>query len=112
MTHPGHGQALPVDARPTPIKFPSGNNLGNRRQPFDATFGKYPTTAVTFHRLGVPVTVPSQPAITTFVDSGPNAYWSSGNPLGSVQVPGSGAKIQVLTELRGAFPVMLVKVSF
>ena len=33
------GLVLPVDARPVPITFPSGALLGNRRQPFDATFG-------------------------------------------------------------------------
>jgi immune inhibitor A len=48
--HPGGGLVLPVDARPTPIVFPGGALLSNRRQPFDATFGKQATDAVTFHR--------------------------------------------------------------
>ena len=51
--HPGHGQVLPVDARPTPVKFRDGSLLGNRRQPFDATFGQERTDAVTFHLNGV-----------------------------------------------------------
>ena len=56
-THPGGGQALPVDARPAPVKFPTGQLLGNRRQPWDATFGQEKTDQVTFHRNGVPVTI-------------------------------------------------------
>ena len=42
--------------------------LGNRRQPFDATFGQEATDAVTFHRNGVPTTVPSRAGIPTFDD--------------------------------------------
>jgi immune inhibitor A len=38
------GFVLPVDARPAPIKFPTGAPLGNRRQPFDASFGQEATT--------------------------------------------------------------------
>ena len=49
--HPGHGQALPVDARPAPFYF-AGTTAkpGNRRQPFDATFGLQPTDNVCLHR--------------------------------------------------------------
>ncbi|MCG7322738.1 immune inhibitor A domain-containing protein [Arsenicicoccus bolidensis] len=93
--HPGGGQVLPVDARPTPIRFPDGALLGNRRQPFDATFGLQATDPVTFHRNGVPVTVPSQPAIRTFDDSDPNRYWSAANPWSSTKVAGAGVKITV-----------------
>ena len=57
--HPGHGQVLPVDAHYLPIKFPNGTLLGNRRQPFDATFGQEKTDAVTFHLNGVATTVKS-----------------------------------------------------
>jgi immune inhibitor A len=37
--HPGHGLALPVDARPAPFAYDNGARPSNRRQPFDATFG-------------------------------------------------------------------------
>ncbi len=93
--HPGHGQVLPVDARPAPVTFPSGALLGNRRQPFDATFGQEKTDKVTFHRNGVPVTVPSQKAIPTFTDLNPKKYWTADNPWASVQVAGTGTSITV-----------------
>ena len=52
--HPGGGEVLPVDARPAPVMLLNGGALlGNRRQPFDATFGQEATDAVTFHRNGV-----------------------------------------------------------
>ncbi len=109
--HHGGGLALPVDARPTPIVFQDGVRLGNRRQPFDATFGLQKTDAVTFHRNGVPLTVASQPAIPTFDDSDPNRYWSAANPWNSVKVAGDGVKISVWLELTGALPVMLLQVK-
>lgn len=73
-----------------------GFMLGNRRQPFDATFGQEATDAVTFHRLGVATVVPSQPAIATFNDTDPNLYWSALNPMASTKVAGTGTKITVM----------------
>ncbi|WP_256842600.1 immune inhibitor A domain-containing protein [Ornithinimicrobium cryptoxanthini] len=93
--HPGGGLVLPVDARPAPIVFPDGSLLSNRRQVFDATFGLEATDAVTFHRNGSPVSVPSQPAVAVFDDSDPNRYWSQANPESSVKVAGSGTKLTV-----------------
>ncbi|HET7761238.1 MAG TPA: M6 family metalloprotease domain-containing protein, partial [Phycicoccus sp.] len=93
--HPGGGLILPVDARPAPVTFPDGSMLANRRQPFDATFGTEKTDAVTFHRNGVPVTVPSTKGIPTFDDRNPNGYWTADNPWGSTKVAGSGTSITV-----------------
>ena len=98
--HPGAGLILPVDARPKAIKFPgtpggSAVLLGNRRQPFDATFGLERTDPVTFHRNGYGVYVKSSPAIPTFDDSNPLAYWDSSNPQGSTAVAGAGVKMTV-----------------
>ena len=111
ITHPGAGLVLPVDARPTPIKFPSGTLLSNRRQPFDATFGQEATDAVTFHLNGVPVTVPSSAGIPTFDDTDPNRYWSSGNPRGSVKVAGTGTSMTV-TNTRDGGNELQVHVAF
>ena len=97
ISHPGCGQALPVDARPAPVMFDGGFLLGNRRQSFDATFGQEATDAVTFHRNGVPSLVASQPAIPTFDDTDPNRYWSSLNPKASTRVAGSGTRLSVLS---------------
>jgi len=95
ISHPGHGLDLPVDARPKPIKFSDGTLLGNRRQPFDATFGPEKTDAVTFYRLGEAVHVPSQKPIMVFDDSQPKRYWDEDNPWNSVQVAGTGTRIEI-----------------
>ncbi|MDC5698761.1 immune inhibitor A [Intrasporangium calvum] len=99
-THPGGGQALPVDARPAPVMLDNGNGgtvrLGNRRQPFDATFGLEATDAVTFHYNGVPTSVPSAAAIPTFDDSVVDRYWDARNPWASTKVAGSGTTMTVV----------------
>jgi immune inhibitor A len=94
--HPGSGQSLPVDARPTPVRFYDGTLLGNRRQPFDATFGREKTDAVTFHKDGIATVVPKQAAIPTFDDAYPTKYWTADNPKNSVKVAGSGMKATVV----------------
>jgi immune inhibitor A len=109
--HPGHGQVLPVDARYLPIKFPNGTLLGNRRQPFDATFGQEKTDAVTFHLNGVATKVPSSKAIPTFYDLDKKKYWTADNPQNSVQVAGSGTRITVAETSNNAQD-MLLKVRF
>ena len=102
---------MPVDARPAPIIYSDGGLLGNRRQPFDATFGTQKTDAVTFHRTtGATVTVPSSPVIRVFDDSDPNRYYSTGNPLGSVKVAGDGVTIKVVIENSVLVPFMIVQV--
>ncbi len=103
--HPGAGEVLPVDARPAPIMLNNANGtrtmLGNRRQPFDATFGQERTDAVTFHRNGVATKVPSQPAIPTFDDRDPNRYWTADNPWASTKVAGSGTTMTVSKTRQG-----------
>ncbi len=110
-THPGGGEALPVDARPAPVVLDGGVKLGNRRQPFDATFGLEKTDAVTFHRNGVPTQVPSQDAMPVFDDSDKNRYWDSTNPWSSVKVAGSGTVLKVNKSEDGG-NVLQVQVSF
>ena len=109
--HPGGGEVLPVDARPAPVRFYDGTKLGNRRQPFDATFGLEKTDAVTFHKNGIATEVPSRPAIPTFDDSNPNAYWDSTNPWSSTKVAGSGTVMKVNKSENGGSELQ-VQVSF
>ena len=111
ISHPGCGQTLPVDARPAPVMLDATHMLGNRRQPFDATFGQEATDAVTFHRNGVATVVASQPAIPTFDDTVVNRYWSSLNPMASTKVAGTGTSISVVdTSKQG--DQMIVNVAF
>ncbi|WP_244872422.1 immune inhibitor A domain-containing protein [Catellatospora sp. TT07R-123] len=107
----GHGLALPIDARPAPLTFSDGSLLGNRRQPFDATFGLQSTDAVTLHRGDMTLNIPSRPGIPTFDDSDPNRYWSAANPWNSAKVAGDGVKITMWLEIPGSLPVVLLQVK-
>jgi immune inhibitor A len=109
--HPGHGQVLPVDARPAPVLFYDRTRLGNRRQPFDATFGQEATDAVTFHKNGIATEVPSSAGIPTFDDSNPNRYWTAANPQNSVKVAGEGVRMTVAKTDDGGNELQ-VKVTF
>ena len=84
--------------------------LGNRRQPFDATFGQEATDAVTFHRNGVATTVPSSAGIPTFDDSVVDRYWL-GEPENSTKVAGSGTSMTVAKTADGGNELQ-VKVRF
>jgi len=111
-THPGHGLALPVDARPDPIVYSDGVMLGNRRQPFDATFGLEAIDPVVFHRevqqgkgksqeiieLTAEAAPETRNPIPTFDDTDRETYWSADNPWSSTRVAGVGVVISVLSQ--------------
>jgi immune inhibitor A len=117
IEHPGHGQALPVDARPEPFTYPDGTKPGNRRQPFDATFGLQATDEVCLHKevlVGSGANASVQPreacarsdaGIPTFDDSVKDRYWSGKNPLSSTYVAGHGVKATVTSESGGVLTV-------
>ncbi|HEX8079924.1 MAG TPA: immune inhibitor A domain-containing protein [Jatrophihabitans sp.] len=114
IDHQGRGLALPVDARPAPFTYPDGSMPGNRRQPFDATFGLQATDAVALHKevmVGKTVQTqtapaPSNPGIATFNDSVADRYWSSANPLSSALVAGHGVTVTVTSQVtNGALTV-------
>ena len=50
---------------------------------------------MTFHRNGVPTTVPRSAGIPTFDDTDPNRYWIAANPKNSTKVAGSGTSMTV-----------------
>ena len=104
---PGHGAALPVDARPKAFRYPDGTAPSNRRQPFDATFGLNPVPETCLHKQvltgkgkaqavqTVAACAPASAAIPTFDDSDPDAYYDPSNPQGSTKVAGAGVKATV-----------------
>lgn len=109
--HAGEGQALPIDARPTPITVSDGYQLRNRQQVFDATFGIKPTDEVVFHHNGTPKLVGERPGVATFNDADPNRYFSEKNPGGTTKTAGSGTKITVLRSMKGGKQLQL-RISF
>lgn len=108
--HPGHGQAMPVDARPEPFSYADGTRPSNRRQPFDATFGLSSVPETCLHKQvlsgrGANQTIetmeacaPASAAIPSFRDTGENAYWTAANPQGSTKLPGSGVSATVTAQ--------------
>ena len=85
-----------------------------RLQSFDSTFGLQRTDATTFHKNGVPTSIPSRPAVPVFNDL--QSYWTAndGHVHGdepdhyqpgwsSVDVPKSGTQIRVKSETPGGF---------
>lgn len=111
-THPGHGLALPVDARPEPMTWEDGTMPTNRRQPFDAAFGLKAVPKTCLHKQvkadnnkgykTLKACAPASPGKPTFHDSGENAYWDAENPWGSTKLPGSGVTAQVVDQ-KGKF---------
>ena len=124
--HVGYGQALPVDARPKPLVYRTSDGTivgkpGNRRQPFDATFGLEsvnmditPETtdddggclhtlvtigngknAVEEYARACPTETDARP---TFDDSLVDRYWSKDNPLSSTKVAGHGVTATVVAK--------------
>lgn len=106
--HPGEGLVLPVDAHPVPLKRADGAIWRNRIQTYDATFGLWPTDALTLHFNSAPNSIPSLPAVPVFNDL--NTYWYAENPSNSVIVPKTGTTIEVKNvNAQGSFMEVLVK---
>jgi M6 family metalloprotease-like protein len=117
-TTPGRGLILPVDAHPKALKFDDGFVARNRIQTYDATFGLERTDAISLQREAVGadgsvgtfrLNVPSQSAVPMFDDTDPLAYWDAENPMGSVQVAGTGTTIRVVQSNRNG--IMTVEVN-
>ena len=99
-SHPGTGRILPVDARPTALKWSDGVVARNRIQSFDSTFGVSPTDPISLHRETASglttLEVPAQAPVSVFDDSEPGRYYDATNPMGSVKVAGVGVTIKVV----------------
>jgi hypothetical protein len=78
--HPGGGQILVVDSHPAPNVSPDGKGcLRERGQTWDSSFG-FEAHSVTLHEYQgsgnqLREAVDNAPAVSSFVDSGANAYW-------------------------------------
>ncbi|GAB2498287.1 immune inhibitor A [Promicromonospora xylanilytica] len=101
--HPGGGQALPVDARPTSLTWSDGSIARNRIQSFDSTFGLQKTDALSLHREVSETEMTrlfasKQRPVRTFDDSDPERYYDPANPGHSVKVGGTGTTIKVLSQ--------------
>jgi immune inhibitor A len=125
--HPGHGLILPVDSHPKALKWSdTGDVLRNRYQPYDASFGKQRTDAVTWHQeycgdsaddttegcQNVKVQTahaPSQPGVPVFDDSDPMRYYDADNPQGSVIVGGTGVKLKVINSNKNGMMTVHVR---
>jgi bacillopeptidase F (M6 metalloprotease family) len=98
--HPGAGRVLPVDARPTALRWSDGTVARNRIQSFDSTFGVERTDPISLHRetaAGMTtLNVPAQAPVPVFDDSDPLRYYDAANPMGSVKVAGAGVTIKVV----------------
>ncbi|SCE83738.1 immune inhibitor A [Micromonospora coriariae] len=109
--HPGFGLNLPVDVRPGAITVKGQGTITNRRNGYDGTFSQYAKPAQTFHLNGVAVTVPKLKANRVFDDSAVNRYWTAGNEQNSVQVAGSGTRIEIVKQGKKPTDEMVVRIS-
>jgi immune inhibitor A len=98
--HPGEGQILVVDSHPAPNVSPDGRGyLRERWQTWDSTFG-FKSHQITLHEYQGNVLrerTYNAPAVSTFFDSNPTAYYDSRIPYNSVKTAGSGLKITLLS---------------
>ncbi len=106
--HPGGGLILPIDAHPNMLRRPNGTVWPARVQAFDSTFSFEPTDAITLHRDGVPVSIPSQAGVPVFDDK--NQYWNPLTPLAGVKNPNSGTQIRIKSiSAQGSFMQVQIK---
>ncbi|WP_407939747.1 Ig-like domain repeat protein [Nocardioides anomalus] len=113
ITHPGGGQALPVDANAKYGYWMNGANpgpgttkyAGSKLQAYDATFDVDQTDALSLKREDATngtqsYDAPARPGISVFNDTDPNAYYDATDARTkwySTQVAGVGAQIQVVS---------------
>ncbi len=112
---PGHGEALPVDARPKPMKYSDGTMPTNRRQPWDAAFGLAKVKRTCLHKQipfdnrngykRLEACTTASPGLATFNDSDPDRYWSAANPQNSTLVSGLGVRATVVEDRKGHLEV-------
>ena len=118
-THVGEGYAMVVDARPNTLTYSDGTSPSNRREPFDAVFGREAMDEVCLHKevatkakgsttistLAACNDAKTRAAMPTFDDSNPLAYYSADAPQNSVKVVGAGVTATVTAGTTGSLTV-------
>ncbi|WP_041546783.1 MULTISPECIES: immune inhibitor A domain-containing protein [unclassified Nocardioides] len=84
--HPGHGEVLPVDARPTFQHAFDGSILRPKVLTADSTFSRRPSPSQKLHYRGHAYTLKSQSAVPLFDDT--LDWWFGGDEHGSGDHPG------------------------
>lgn len=114
-THPGEAYAMPVDARPKPVRFSDGSMARNRIQAYDATFGWGKTNRLKLSRqvaagegwATVKLKEAPRKRVAKFTDANPNRYYNAANPTGSVKVAGVGVEAWVTKQKKGKIKVFV-----
>ena len=115
--HPGSGYALPVDATPNSFTYSDGTSPTNRREPFDATFGRDVIDRTCLHKqVAADSTLETcsggVPQQATFDDTLVSQYYDGvNNPQNSVKVAGAGVKATV-TSVDNRTRNMVVDVTY
>ncbi|MGW6456995.1 immune inhibitor A domain-containing protein [Streptomyces sp. NPDC055078] len=97
--HPGHGQVLPIDANPAPLKWADGTLMRSRIQSFDSTFSLRPYDGLTLHRADAPTRIKAKRGNPVF-DDRKGVYWYPETPTAGVKVTDTNTKISVVRESR------------
>jgi immune inhibitor A len=102
---------MPIDAHPATNVRPDGRTIWSSRwQTWDATFG-VDTQSVTLSQVINPSRTLRKtytaPAVSSFFDASPTAYYNAALPYNSVKTAGSGVKIDItgVSADRGSYQV-------
>lgn len=119
--HPGGGELLPVDARPSFQHMPDGSILRTKLLTADSTFSLQASKSQKLWHLGERITLKGQPAVPLFDDT--MDWWFAGDEHGSgdhpgfyepewysVDVPKTGTTVRVVKVAKKS-KVMTVKVG-
>ncbi|MGW0841391.1 immune inhibitor A domain-containing protein [Streptomyces sp. NPDC002787] len=97
--HPGSGLVLPVDSRPTALKWADGTVMRSRIQSYDSPFSLYRTDGLKLHKADVLTRIPSSKGVSTFNDH-TSTYYDEATPLAGVKITDTNTKIKIVKEAK------------